>query len=233
MAQEPAALGALPDEKVRTVLDRLHREADAETPRMMVQALRYVPHWLRKRDLPWDRLGGVFDDKFIALDRSQGVFCYLLARALGAKRIVEYGTSFGVSTIYLAAAVRDNGGGQVIGSEFVPAKAKRAREHLAEAGLEEWVEIREGDARETLRDLPGEVDFFLNDGFPNAALAVLQCVAPFMRPGAALVTDNVGAFWSNYEAYLAWLADPANGFRSGRLEMNEGTELSVKVAATH
>jgi len=88
-------------------------------------------------------------------------------------------------------------------------------------------------SRETLRELVGPLDFMLNDGFPNAALDALKLVAPEMRSGSALVTDNVGAFWSDCTAHLEWLRDPRNGFRSGLLELNQGTEFSTRVTVTH
>jgi predicted O-methyltransferase YrrM len=100
------------------------------------------------------------------------------------RTIVEFGTSFGVSTLWLAAAVRDNGGCTVIATELVEHKAEQARAHVREAELEEYLDIRQGDERETLRDLPGPVDFLLNDGWPEAALDVLKLVAPALRPGA-------------------------------------------------
>jgi predicted O-methyltransferase YrrM len=226
------ALDALPDPAVRGVLRRLHAEADREEPRLILQMARFLPALLRRGELPWERLGNRLDDKYIAIDRSQGIFCYLLARALGARQIVEFGTSYGLSTIYLAQAVRDNGGGRVIGTEWVPAKAQRARENLSEAGLLEFVDLRVGDALETLRDLDAPVDFMLNDGFPPSQLPVLRLVAPRLRVGAVVVTDNVGAFWANATAYLDWVRDPANGFASAMLEMKQGTELSVRVAVT-
>ena len=112
---------------------------------------------------------------------------------------------------------------------------RRVRELLArlhrEAGLLEYVEIREGDATETLRELDTPVDMLLCDGFPPAMLPVLQLVAPRIRPGGVVVSDNVGAFWADHTDFLAWVRDPANGFQSAMLAMNEGTELSVKVAA--
>ena len=80
---------------------------------------------------------------------AQGQLLYLVARALAARRIVEFGTSFGISTLYLAAAVRDNGGGSVIGSEIEPTKHRAATAHLAEAGLAAGADVRLGDARET------------------------------------------------------------------------------------
>ncbi|MCQ4380070.1 class I SAM-dependent methyltransferase, partial [Clostridioides difficile] len=78
-----------------------------------------------------------------------------LARSGGARSIVEFGTSFGISTLHLAAALRDNGGGRLVTSEFEPSKGVRARANLAAAGLADLVEIREGDALRTLAaDLP-------------------------------------------------------------------------------
>jgi hypothetical protein len=94
---------------------------------------------------------------------------YLLCRATGATRVAEFATSLGVSTLYLTAAVRDNGGGIVIGSEIVPAKAEQARANLNEAGLAEFAEIRIGDARQTFADLGGPIDFLLVDGWPTAS----------------------------------------------------------------
>jgi predicted O-methyltransferase YrrM len=230
MTRKEAALLALPDPKVRDLLIRLHRQADREGPSLVLQFLDQLPRLALGRQIPWDRFGHRLEDKFICLDRSQGVFCYLLARALGAKRIVEFGTSFGVSTIYLALAVRENGGGQVIGTELVPRKAARAREHLREAGLLDFVEIREGDATETLIDLESPVDMLLCDGFPPGMLPVLKLVAPRMRLGGAVVADNVGAFWADHGDYLSWVRNPANGFQSALLAMNEGTEFSVRIA---
>jgi predicted O-methyltransferase YrrM len=157
----------------------------------------------------------------------QGELMYLLCRSLRAKRVVEFATSVGMSTVYLAAAMRDNGGGIVIGSEIVPEKIATAKRNLADAGLSDYVEIREGDARETLCDLGGEVDFALIDGWPavegpSLALQIMPLIAPQMQGGAIALNDNAEA------DYLAWIRDPANGFRSMSLPLKGGTELSVR-----
>jgi predicted O-methyltransferase YrrM len=157
----------------------------------------------------------------------QGELMYLLCRSLGARRVVDFATSVGFSALYLAAAVRDNGGGRVIGAEIVPAKIATARRNLEEAGLAEVVDIRAGDARQTLKHLGGPVDFALIDGWPgdegpSLALEVMQVLAPQMRLGAIVLNDNAEA------DYLAFVRDPANGFRSMTLPLKGGTELSVK-----
>jgi predicted O-methyltransferase YrrM len=159
----------------------------------------------------------------------QGELIYLLCRSLRARRVVEFATSFGMSTLYLAAAMRDNGGGLVIGSEIVPEKIAAAKRNLADAGLLDYVEIRAGDARESLRNLGGEVDFALIDGWPGGeepslALQVMRLIAPQMQGGAIVLNDNGEA------DFLAWIRDPANGFRSMSLPLKGGTELAVRIA---
>jgi predicted O-methyltransferase YrrM len=159
----------------------------------------------------------------------QGELLYLLCRSLNAQRVVDFATSVGFSTLYLAAAMRDNGGGRVIGAEIVPHKIATAKRNLAEAGLLEFVEIRAGDARETLRSVGGDIDLALIDGWPQAqgpslALQVMRVLAPQMRAGAIAVNDNAE------EDYLAFARDPAGWFRSMTLPLKGGTELSVKVA---
>ncbi len=213
---------------MRRVLVRLHREARRQNASLARRFASQLPRLVRRRPLRWDRLEPQLSDMYLALDPADGVFGYLLARSLQARRIVEFGTSFGISTIYLALAVRENGGGCVIGTEMVPEKAARAREHLMEAGLDAFVEIREGDALETLRHVDDPVDMLLNDGFPRFTLLVLQLVAPRMRPGAVALCGNAAMFPADHRDYVAWVRDPANGFRSAHLSKGMAGEFSVK-----
>ena len=155
-------------------------------------------------------------------------FCHALCLATGARRIVEIGTSHGVSTLYLAAAVRANGGGVVIGTEHEAAKAKIAHGHFAEAGLADLIELREGDLRQTLKTLDGPVDFVLMDIWTEMARPAIELLAPHLRPGAVVCADNTG--WRTpYEAYFAFIEDPANGFSTMTLPFDGGFEMTVKV----
>lgn len=159
----------------------------------------------------------------------QGDLIYLLSRGMGATRVVDFATSIGMSAIYFAAAMRDNGGGMVIGSELVPEKVAIARRNLADAGLADYADIREGDARQMLRDLGGPVDFALIDGWPNGqgpslAREVIEILAPQIRTGGYVVNDNAEP------DFLQFIRDPANGFISVSLPLKGSTELCVKVS---
>jgi predicted O-methyltransferase YrrM len=221
-------LSVLSDERLRGVLRRLHDEADGQLLGVGLRLLPLLPRMLLGRSIDVPGTEQAFADKYLALGRDQGAFCYLTARALRAKTIVEFGTSFGVSTLWLAAALRDNGGSRVIGTELVPEKARRAQAHLEEAGLASFVDLRVGDATETLRTDLGEVDFMLNDGFPQRALDVLKLVAPALRAGAVVVTDNVGVFKADYRDYVAYVRDARHGFASMTVPFRSGTEYSVR-----
>ncbi len=134
---------------------------------------------------------GLLKDIPLPVSRETGSLLYMLARSTRAQSILEFGTSFGVSTIYLAAALRDNGGGRIITTEFEPSKAARARENLTEAGLIDLVEVREGDALETLtRDLPVTFDLVLLDGAKSLYADVLDCVETRLRPGTLVLSDE-------------------------------------------
>jgi predicted O-methyltransferase YrrM len=174
-------------------------------------------------------------DKFVALDPEKCDLCYMLCRSIKARRVVEFGTSFGVSTIYLAAAVRDNvrsgGGGEgiVIGTEIEPTKAAVANRNIAEAGLGDFVEVRVGDARETLKKAGGPVDFLLLDSWIPLVRPVVDVVAPQLRAGAIVVCDNVEIYEREYADYTSFVRNPKNGFRSVLLSHQGGLELSVKL----
>ncbi|KID59825.1 O-methyltransferase family protein, partial [Metarhizium brunneum ARSEF 3297] len=116
--------------------------------------------------------------KFVSLEQDKCQFMYLLARSLGAKNIIKAGTSFGVSTIYLALAVGQNARdarvmgmratGKVVATEKEATKAAKTMDYWMQAGdeVEPWIEMREGDLRETLQvteGMPEHVDMLLLD----------------------------------------------------------------------
>jgi predicted O-methyltransferase YrrM len=168
-------------------------------------------------------------DKLVALDPIKAEFCHLLCRALSARRVVEVGTSFGVSTIYLADAVRANGGGTVIATEYEPAKAAAARETFAAAGLADLIDLREGDLRETLKVIEGPVDFVLMDIWTEMALPALELIAPHLRRGAVVVADNTTQVRHAYGRFFEFVEDPKNGLRTLTLPFEGGLEFTVKV----
>ena len=179
-------------------------------------------------------------DKLIALDRAKAEFCYHVCRALRARRVVEAGTSFGVSTLFLAAAVRDNlrqetqgsGGpgqpGVVIGTEYEPEKAEMARGHFAEAGLADLIDLREGDLRKTLVDVDGPVDFVLIDIWTPMARPALSLIAAHLCEGAVVVCDNTLQFREAYGEYFDFVHDPRNGLRTVTLPFEGGLEFTVR-----
>lgn len=231
--------GPLADARAEAVLDRLHAR---NTRQFRAIVLSYLPHAILSRFTGRSSVGGsstsdasYLRDKLLALDADKGALAYLLCRALDARRAVEVGTSFGVSTIYLAAALRDNaaiGGGSriVIGTEIEPTKVAAARANLADAGLHSFVDIREGDALITLGDV-GLIDFLLIDIWIPLALPALKLLAPKLRAGAIVMCDNVRHFAKEFQDYTEFVRDPANGFRSMLWPKQRGMELSVRTAA--
>jgi predicted O-methyltransferase YrrM len=159
----------------------------------------------------------------LPVSRETGALLYMLARSSGAKTIIEFGTSFGISTLHLAAALRDNGGGRLITSEFEPTKAARARANLTAGGLLDLVEIREGDALQTLSvDLPKAIDLVLLDGAKALYPDILDRLEKHLRPGALIVADNA----DHSPDYLARVRSPAKGYLS--VPFAEDVELSMR-----
>jgi predicted O-methyltransferase YrrM len=187
-----------------------------------------------------ERTNEFLKDKLVALDRSKAEFCYHVCRALRARRVVEAGTSFGVSTLFLAAAVRDNlrEGTQphldgsrhpiVVGTEHEPEKARMARGHFVEAGLSEFIDLREGDLRDTLRDVQGPVDFMLIDIWTPMARPALSLIAPRLREGAVVICDNTRQFREAYGEYFEFIHDLRNGLRTMTLPFDGGLEFTVR-----
>jgi predicted O-methyltransferase YrrM len=224
---------------IDNLLDRLYAQNAAQNDALTA----YFTARAAEKSLDWNRFdertNEFLRDKLVALDRSKAEFCYHVCRALRARRVVEAGTSFGVSTLFLAAAVRDNlrletrgldggGPGGVIGTEYEPEKAKIARRHFAEAGLADLIDFREGDLRDTLRVVEGPVDFMLIDIWTPMAQPALMLVAPRLREGAVVICDNTLQFREGYAEYFAFVHDPRNGLRTMTLPFEGGLEFTVR-----
>jgi predicted O-methyltransferase YrrM len=209
------------------VLARLFAEADASDARLN-EWTNTLPAGERAKVMAgtgdFRQFYGRLKDFHLAVSRATASLLYVLARSCRAKAIIEFGTSFGVSTLHLAAALRDNGGGRLIGTELEATKAARARENIAAAGLDDLVEIREGDALETLANgLPKSVDLVLLDGAKALYPSVLSVLEGRLHAGSLVVADNA----DRSAEYLARVRDPAGGFST--VPFASDVELSMKL----
>ncbi|MGW6507102.1 O-methyltransferase [Streptomyces niveus] len=164
---------------------------------------------------------------YMPISAEGGKLLYSLIRAARPATVVEFGTSFGISTLYLAAAVRDNGTGRVISSELSAGKIAAARRTFAETGLDDLITVLEGDARETLAALDGPVDFLLLDGWKDLCLPVLRLLEPRLAPGTLVVTDDVDL--PALAPCLDHVRDPRNGYESVTFPVEDGMEISCRL----
>ena len=209
------------------LLDRLFEQASAaaEQTSLAVADLSDAEQALMMRSKTGYReLYGRLKNAPLAVSRETGTLLYMLARGTRARSIVEFGTSFGISTLHLAAALRDNGGGHLITSEFEPSKVARARDNLAAGGLIDLVEIREGDALQTLAtNLPETIDLVLLDGAKALYPDILDRVESRLKVGAFIVADNA----DDSPDYLARVRAPESGYMS--VPFAEDVELSMRI----
>ncbi|HTZ60990.1 MAG TPA: class I SAM-dependent methyltransferase [Acidobacteriaceae bacterium] len=217
-------MNALNSPHIVELLDRLFGEANASEPALETVAHSDASRLLTSRT-GYREFYGLLKDIPIPVSRETGALLYMLTRATGAKAILEFGTSFGVSTIYMAAALRDNGGGRIISTEFESSKVSRAREHLTQAGLLDLVEIREGDALETLaHDLPSTLDLVLLDGAKPLYADILRLIEGRLRPGALVLADDA----DRSPEFVSWIRSDSNRYLS--VPLTGDLEISMRVS---
>ncbi|WP_214405989.1 O-methyltransferase [Pseudonocardia lacus] len=206
---------------VRAVLDRLHAAADHDGERGPT-GIDFATATAAERA---DALAEVY----MPISAEAGALLYALVRSARPDTVVEFGTSFGISTLYLAAAVADNGRGRVLTTELSAAKVAAARADLAAAGLDGHVTVLAGDALRTLADVPGPIGLLLLDGWKDLYLPVLHGLRDRLAPGALVLADDTS--FESVRPYLEHVRDPANGYVGVDFPVEDGMEISCWTGA--
>ncbi len=174
------------DRAVQDVLDEYHRRMEAERPRM-------------RSAMEQGTFGQVIEEFLLPVGPESGRLINILAKSLKAPTILELGTSYGYSGIWLADAARATGG-RLVTMELSPDKSAYAREMAKKAGLADFVDFKVGDAVKMIDALPHGIDFVLVDLWKKLYVPCLEALYPKLNPGAILVSDNMIEPASEHEA---------------------------------
>ena len=209
----------LQDARVASTLDRMYAEA------------RNQMSLLRERRGTFDRpmtaqeRAEAMSEFYIPVTPEAGRLLYSLVRATRPSTIVEFGMSFGISAIHLAAAVRDNGTGRVVTTELSDTKIAAAKRTFAETGLDDVITILEGDALSTLADVAGPVEFVLLDGWKDLYLPVIELLEPRLSTGALVIADNASS--SDMAPYLDRVRNQDNGYVSFNFQVRDSDSMEI------
>lgn len=211
----------LQDPRVAAALDRMYTATEEQMP-LLRERLGEFPEvskaGARAR-------ADAMSEFYIPVTPEAGRLLYALVRAARPATIVEFGMSFGISAIHLAAAVRDNGAGRVVTTELSTAKIRAARQTFTETGLDGLITVLEGDALETLKRLDGPVDFVLLDGWKELYLPVIKLLESRLSPGSLIVADNTEL--AGTQPYLHYVRDTANGYVSVNFLARESDSMEI------
>lgn len=162
---------------------------------------------------------------YIPVTPEAGRLLYSLVRATRPATVVEFGMSFGISAVHLAAAVRDNGSGRVVTTELSATKIAAAKQTFAETGLDDVITILEGDALSTLTELDGPVYFVLLDGWKDLYLPVIELLEARLSPGVLVVADNTNS--ADTQPYLDRVRNPDNGYVSFNFAVRDSDSMEI------
>nr|WP_321360843.1 class I SAM-dependent methyltransferase [uncultured Hyphomonas sp.] len=211
---------------VAHTLTHLHHAASGRDARVFARALPAIIAGKFTGRSTFEAAEPYLSKAYIPVSEEFGRFMYLTALSRGARNIVEFGSSYGISSIYLAAAARETGG-FFTGTEKDPDKVRTALENLDGAGLSRWSDIREGDALESLAPLEGPVDFLFLDGWKDLYIPVLKLMEPKLAPGAVIFADNIRSFRKTLKPFVDYISDGSNAYETTILDIGSGVSLSV------
>ncbi len=166
--------------QMNSVLDELYKDARHDHLRMIRGMTRSMFRPMEPKD---------FKKAYLAISKEQGEFLTQLIIEKGIKNIVEFGTSFGISTLFLAQGALETGG-RIVTTELIESKAAKAQENFKEAGVDQLIEVKVGDALDTLKDYKEPIDLLLLDGWKDLYLSLFRLMEPNFHPNTLVYVDN-------------------------------------------
>lgn len=134
-----------------------------------------------------------FEEAYLPISNKQGIELVQLIKQNNFKNIVEFGTSFGISTLFLAQGVLETNG-HIVTTELLESKAKIAEENFRKAGVENLIDVRIGDALETLKNHYESIDLLLLDGWMNLYLPLFEMLEPNFHKNTIIYVDNANMY---------------------------------------
>lgn len=162
----------------------------------------------------------------LAVSSEMGSFLRNMALSCRASRILELGSSHGVSTLYFADALRQLGGGTVVATELDTAKCAKIREHVQAADLMRYVDLREGDVFNSVAELDGTFDMVFIDVWANLYLDLFKQIERHLRPGSIVLADNMYTAEDAVRPYKQYI-DESPRFSSLTMDFESGVEFTV------
>ncbi|HEX5253050.1 MAG TPA: class I SAM-dependent methyltransferase [Mycobacterium sp.] len=214
----------LQDARVASTLDRMY--ADSKNQMSLLRERRGT----FDRPMTAQERAEAMSEFYIPVTPEAGRLLYSLVRATRPATVVEFGMSFGISALHLAAAVRDNGTGRVVTTELSDTKIASAKKTFAETGLDDVITILEGDALTTLESLGGAIDFVLLDGWKDLYLPIIELLEPRLSTGALVIADNASS--ADMAPYLDRVRNEDNGYVSFNFQVrdNDSMEISCRTS---
>jgi predicted O-methyltransferase YrrM len=209
----------LQETRVSSVLDHMYTESKNQMSRLRERGSDF------NRPMTTAERTEAMSEFYIPVTPEAGRLLYSLVRATRPATVVEFGMSFGISAIHLAAAVHDNGSGRVVTTELSETKIAAAKKTFAETGLADVITILEGDALTTLQSLDAPADFVLLDGWKDLYLPVIKLLEPRLPTGALVVADNASS--PDMLPYLDYVRDPANGYTSFNFLVRDSDSMEI------
>lgn len=189
--------------KVTTTLNELYKDSRNDKFKMMKGAFKSILGAFQPSN---------FEEAYLSISSDQGEHLKQLIQDKNLKNIVEFGTSFGISTLFLAQGVLETGG-HIITTELLESKAKRAIDNFKKAGVNDLIEVRTGDAMETLKNHSLSIDLLLLDGWKDLYLPLFRMLEPNFHADTFIYVDN--ANFAESKVFLKTIAtDKKYNFKS-------------------
>ena len=206
-----------------TYMQQLFKNAQKDYLKLTPMGLRYLLCRILGKKFSF----GDMENVMISIDPAQGRLLYNLILSLKPSVVFEYGLSHGISSIYMAQALKSNMQGKVFSAEISKTKIDTAKKNIEQMALCEYINILEGDVLQSIEKIEDKIEFVVMDGFPDINLQVINKLEGKLADNAIIITDDVSIFKKEMDDYLEYMLN-GSIFSSVYINISSGMVYSVK-----